>query len=148
LTLELVYIITDKYVDNLKILYLFSESYKDKFKTGCIDILTKYINKPKSDIICTILEQNETWDSYSLSVIYLHIIGTIIQVYDLKGTFLSKFVIELMRNIHPNPLKRNKIITIKANYNALFEEFSDWSFINHLSEEKMGVLVDLLNSNN
>ena len=148
MTLDLVITITDKYIDNLKILSLFSDSYKEKFKAGCIDILTKYINKPKSDIICSILEQNETWDSYSLSIIYLHIIGSIIQVYDLKGSFLSKLVIELMKNINPNPSKRNNMKTIKANYNALFKEFSDWSFINHLSEEKMDKLIDILNANN
>jgi len=137
LNLELVLTITDKYIDNLKILSLFSDNYKEKFKKGCIDILTKYINKPKSDIICAVLEQNGTWDSYSLSIIYLHIIGTITQIYDLKGTFLSKLVIELMKNINPNPSKRNNIITIKSNYNALFEEFSDWTFINNLSEERL-----------
>jgi hypothetical protein len=139
LTLDLIYKITDKYIDNLTItiLSLFSESYKEKFKTGCIDILTKYINKPKSDIICSILEQNETWDSYSISVIYLHIIGTIVQVYDLKGTFLSKLIIELMKNIHPNPSKRNNIKTIKANYEKLYEDFTDLSFIKNLPEEKL-----------
>lgn len=144
LTNEIILIITERYIENLSILSLFSESYKDKFKIGCIDRLTKYINKPKSDIICNIIENNESWDSYSVSIIYLHIIGTIVQVFDLKGTFLSKMTIELMKNIHPNPVKRNNITTIKTNYNALFEEFDDWSFIHKIPEEKMVNLIDTL----
>jgi hypothetical protein len=67
-----------------------------------------------------------------------------VQVFDLKGTFLSKMTIELMKNIHPNPVKRNNITTIKTNYNALFEEFDDWSFIHKIPEEKMVNLIDTL----
>jgi hypothetical protein len=142
LTNDLILIISEKYIDNLSILSLFSESYKEQFKIACIDILTKYIDKPKTDIICDILENNETWDSYALSIIYLHIIGTIIQVFELKGTFFSKLLIELMKNIHPNPLKRTNLKTIKTNYNALLEEFDDWSFINKIPQQKIELLLD------
>jgi hypothetical protein len=144
LTDELILSITNKYVENLDILNLFSLSYKDKFKKECIEILNKYKNKPKSDIICDIIEYNETWDSYSISIIYLHIIGNVVRVFELKGTFLSKLIIGLMKNIHPNPTKRENTKSIKHIYNGLFEEFQDWAFINKIPQEKLQKLLDTL----
>ena len=82
--------ISEIYVKNLHILNMFSQNYKSEFKTLCVNSLKRYINKPKTEIIDDILERNSTWDIYSISIIYLHIIGNISRVFSLKGTFFNK----------------------------------------------------------
>jgi hypothetical protein len=145
ITNDLILLITEKYVENLSVLNIFSQNYVEKFKKECVETLNKYINKPKSDIICDIIEHNETWDLYSLSIIYLHIIGNIYRLFELKGTFISKLSIYLMKNIHPNPSKRENLKSIRSIYDGLFEEFQDWTFINKISHEKMETLLEILN---
>jgi len=141
---DLIEEICEFYVKNLSILDLFSQKYKEVFKKACSDSLKKYINIPKSTIISDILEQNDTWDNYSLSILYLHIIGNISRVFSLKGTFISKFVVELTKNIHPDYLKRERLEKTKENYDMLYNEFQDWSFINQLPVDKMKILFENL----
>jgi len=136
--------ICEIYVKNLPILNMFSLNYKSEFKNQCIISLKKYINKPKSYIIDEILEKNSTWDVYSISLIYIHIIGNISRVFSLKGTFFNKLTIILIKNINPDPLKRESLTKTLENYEKLFDEFKDWSFINNLPIEKMDKLFKVL----
>jgi hypothetical protein len=130
--------ICSNYVKNMYILSLFSQSYTDSYEKACIEFLKKYINKPKSEILSDILKYYEYWDNYSISVIYLHIIGNISKFFSLKGTFINKFSLLLAKNIHPNPLKRDTLKQTFDNYDKLFDEFTDWSFIKGISNEKLG----------
>jgi hypothetical protein len=136
--------ICENYVKNLEFLKLFSQSYIDNFKNTCIDSLKNYINIEKSQIICYILEKANTWDIYSLSVLYLHIIGNISRVFSLKDNFLSKFTIYLSKNIHPNHLKRETLENTRKNYDNLLYKYNNWSFINNLSTDKMDLLFELI----
>jgi len=142
-SLSFIEAISNNYVKNMDVLLLFSQNYKDSFEKSCIETLKKYINRPKSVIISDILKYSRYWDNYSLSILYLHIIGNISKFFSLKGTFMNKFTLLLIQNIHPNPLKRETLKETSKNYDKLFDS-SDWGFINDFSSEKMKKLFHLL----
>ena len=120
LSLSFIENICNNYVKHMDVLTLFSQNYKDSYEKACIETLKKYINKPKSVIIADISK-----------------------CFSLKGTFMNKFTLLLIKNIHPNPLKRETLQETRENYDKLFENM-DWSFINDFSNEKMKKLYDLL----
>ena len=136
--------ISDFFIKNLSVLNLFSEQYKESYKKACIEFLKKYINKSKSYIITDILKYYDKWDIYSISVLYIHIIGNLIQVFSLKGTFLSKLVVELSKNLHPDPSKRVDLNDMLEIYQKIFDEQKNWQFVNNLSPNEMIKLYDIL----
>jgi hypothetical protein len=136
--------ISEVFVQKLTILDLFSDKFKNSYSELCKESLRKYINKSKKEIIEYILEQNDKWDVYSLSILYLHILGNISRVFSLKQTFISKIVIELTKNINPEPSKRMSLEELKEIYYTLFNEEKDWSFVNKLQNDKMKVLFENL----
>jgi hypothetical protein len=133
--------ISEVFVNKLSILTLFSEKYRETYKTACIESLKKYINKSKTDIIIDILEQNDKWDVYSLSVLYLHIFGNISKIFSLSKTFISKITIELSKNINPEPSKRSSLEKLLENFDNLFNDENNWFYIKNLLSSKMPQLV-------
>lgn len=144
LSLSFIEYICTNYVQNMSILSLFSQQYKDSYEKACVETLKKYINMPKSAIINDILKYSSYWDNYSITIIYLHIIGNVSRVFSLKGTFINKFALLLTKNIHPNPLKREGLKNSIIKYEKLFDEFTDWSFINNIPNEKLTELYNVL----
>jgi hypothetical protein len=136
--------ICEVFVSNLTILNLFSDKFKLSYSELCRDSLRKYINQPKTEIILDILQQNEKWDVYSLSVLYLHIFGNISRVFSLKQTFINKITMELTKNINPNPSRRDNLTDLLNNYNKLFYYESNWLFVNSLPSSKMTQLFNIL----
>ena len=136
--------ICEIYVKKLNILEFFSESYKEKYKLACVQSLEKYVNKPKNDIIFDILEQNDKWDIYSISHLFLHIFGTITRFFSLKNTFINKITLELAKNIHPDPSKRSDLSSLLENFQNLIDGEKDWSFVNHMERNKMQQFFDIL----
>ena len=136
--------ICENFVINLSILNFFSEKYKESYKNSCILMLKKYINQPKNEIIEDILLQTDKWDVFSLSVLYLHIFHNISRVFSLKQTFINKIILELSKNIHPNPAMRSNLENLLENFYKLFNNESDWSYINRLSSNMMPTLFDIL----
>lgn len=134
----------ENFVENLFVLGLFSENYKILYKEQCIETMRKYINISKKEIIDDILERNDKWDVYGISMLYLHIFGCISRVFSLKGTFISKITIELSKNLHPNSDKRMTLEETINNYNKLLNEETDWSFVNKLDNSKLEKLFDEL----
>ena len=144
ISVSFIHEIVEVFINNLSVLELFSQNYKDVFKQNCIDSLKKYINKTKSDIISDVLEYSNTWDNYSLSLIYLHIFGNVSRVFSLKGTLLSKLTIELSKNIHPDPSKRENLKETLNKYEEMYKEFNNWSYINSITVEKLQKLHQIL----
>jgi len=132
------------FVNKLSILTLFSDKYKDSYRLSCVESLKKYINLSKSEIISDILKHTEKWDVYSLSLLYLHIFGNISRFFSLKSTFLNKITIELSKNIHPEPSKRNNLQILNENYEKIFKEEKDWCYINKLKITSITELLDVL----
>ena len=144
LSYSLIDIICDNYVKHVDILSLFSQNYRETYKKTSIELLTKYINKPKSVIIKDILSYTKYWDNYSISVLYLHIIGNICKCFPLKDTIMNKFTTHLIKNIHPNPLKRETLEGSFEKYDKLFEEATDLSFMRDITQENMEKLFIVL----
>lgn len=136
--------ISEVFVKNLSILSLFSENFKENYKSECIEYLKKYINKSKTDIINDILKYNDKWDVYSLSIIYLHIFGNISRIFSLKQTLISKITLELSKNISPEPSKRSSLENLLDNYNKLLNDELEWSFVRNISSDKMSQLFNIL----
>ena len=136
--------ICEFFVNNLSVLTLFSEKYKETYKKESIESLKKYINKPKSHIIYNILEENNKWDVYSLSLLYLHIFGNISRVFSLKQTFISKIINELSKNISSEPSKRSTLQNLDKIFEKHLNDETNWLFVNKLSFNKMSQLMDIL----
>jgi hypothetical protein len=136
--------ICENFVNNLTVLNIFSEKYRGGYKDLCIESLRKYINKPKTFIINNILEQNEKWDVYSISLLYLHIFGNISSFFSLKQTFISKIIPELLKNIHPEPYKRGSLEELLETNNNLFNCEKDWYFVNKLLFDNISKLFEVL----
>jgi len=129
--------ISNNFVKNMSILSLFSQQYRENYYRTSMDCLKKYINKPKSEIIKQILTYSHTWDNYELSILYLHIVENITRTFSLKGTFINKLTNVLSKNIGPEPSKRETLTKSIEIFDELFDEFSDWDYINTIPEEKM-----------
>jgi hypothetical protein len=138
--------ITETYMKNLSILNFFSLSFKENFKLSCVLSLEKYINKPKTYIIKDIIERKKviTWDSYSLSIIYLHIFGNMLKVFNLKDTCIGKLTILLSKNINPDYTKRDSLNKIQENVDKLFCQYHDWVFVKTINTRKMNLLFNIL----
>lgn len=132
----------ENFVENLNILRLFSETYKKKYKEECIKIIRKYVNLSRKDIIDDILERNNKWDVYGISMIYLHIFGCISRVFSLKETFISKITLELSKNIHPNSDKRMSLEETLNIFNKYLNNENSWNFVNNLNNLKLEELFD------
>jgi hypothetical protein len=141
---SLVEIICDNYIKNMCILSFFSENYKMSYKNQCITFLKKYINKTQKEIIDDIASNNNKWDNYELSILYLHIFGNIIKIFSLKETLINELFLCLIKNIHPDPLKRETIEETINGYSKLFNENADWLFVNFILQSKMQLLYDAL----
>jgi hypothetical protein len=132
----------EEYINNLTILSLFSENYKNLYKEQCIETMRKYINRPRKEILDDILERNEKWDVYGISILFIHIFGCISRIFSLKGTFISKITMELTKNIHPDSDKRMSLEDTLNMFNSHLNEQKDWSFVNNLDNNKLSLLFD------
>ena len=134
----------EEFIENLSILRLFSENYKKNYKENCIETMKKYINLPKNKIIDDILERNDKWDIYGISMLYIQIFGCISNVFSLKSNFISKITLELTRNLHPDSDKRMNFEETLFIFDKLLNEQEDWRFVNKLDNNKLALLFNEL----
>jgi hypothetical protein len=134
----------ENFIKNLHILRLFSDNYKKLYKEQCIETLKIYINHNKEEIINNLLERNQKWDIYGISMLFLQIFGCISRVFSLKGTFVSKITTELSKNIHPNSDNRYTIQNTLNIFNNYLNDEQDWKFVNNLDNNKLPQLFDEL----
>lgn len=132
----------ENFANNLNILRLFSENYKKSYKQQCIETMRKYINWSKKDIINDILERNNKWDVYGISMLYVQVFGCISRIFSLKGTFISKILLELIINLHPNSDKRMSLEETLNIFNKLLNEQDNWKFVDKLDNSKLNELFD------
>lgn len=136
--------ICNNFVKNMSILSLFSQKYKENYYKLSMECLKKHINKPKIEIITEILTNSSTWDNYELSTLYLHIIGNITRVFSLKDNFISNLTSVLSKSIGPDPTKRDTLLGSIEKLDKLYNEFTDWEYINLIPKEKMKKLYETL----
>ena len=136
--------ICNNFVKNMSILSLFSQQYRENYYKLSMECLKKYINKPKIEIITEILKYSNTWDNYELSILYLHIIGNTTRIFSLRDNFISKLTSVLSKNINPDPVKRDTLLDSIEKLYKLYNEFTDWEYINSIPPEKMKKLFETL----
>jgi hypothetical protein len=141
---KLIDVICRSFIKNLVILDLFSQDYKEQHLKSCVEFLRLYINKPTSEIIPELLKYCDKWDTYSISMLYLHLIGNITRVFSLKGTIMTKLISLLTKNIHPNPNAREGLKHTQFIYDKLFQNYTDWTFADTISSDKMDKLHEML----
>ena len=110
---------------NNKNIYNTENCIKETYKNECHTILKKYVNKSKSDIIRDIIRYYDTWGLYEINALYINIINDMIENnifanFSLNETFISKFILFLIKNNHLNPLQRETVEDTLNNYNILF----------------------------
>jgi hypothetical protein len=132
--------ICNNFIKDSQIFSLFSQQFRENYYKLSMECLKKYINKPKLEIITQFLTYSNTWDNYELSILYLYIIGNIVMTFSLKNTLMNKLTNILSKNISPEPEKRDTLTNSIERLNKLFNEFTDWEYINEIPEEKMKIL--------
>jgi len=60
-------------------------------KQECHQYMEQFINKNKEEIMIQLIMNCKTWDNYSVSILYLHLVENIIQGYKIQIRFMSKF---------------------------------------------------------
>jgi hypothetical protein len=135
---------TECFIEKMSILRLFTHKYKKVYKEKCVEQLKKYINLSKKEIIEDILERNDKWDVYGISMLYIHVFGCISRVFSLNNSFINKITLELTKNLHPDSEKRRSLEKTIFLFNKLLNEQEDWSFINSLNNNKLKSLFDEL----
>jgi hypothetical protein len=136
--------ISESFVEKLSILRLFSEKYRKSYKEKCIETMKKYINLPKNEIIDDILDRNDKWDIYGISMLYVMIFGCISRVFSLKDSFMSKITIFLSKNLDPDSEKRMTFEETLYQFDKYLEEQNNWQFVNNLDNNKLESLFDEL----
>ena len=67
-----------------------------------------------------------------------------IKTFSLKGTFINKFVTILLKNILPEPSKREGLKDTMFKYEELFNKCIDWRYINLIPGEKLNILYKVI----
>ena len=109
LTLTAVNNMCNTFIDNNKALVIFSNDFKSKYKNLCKQFLSQFIGKKKNDIINELLKYKETWDNFSISILYLKTLGYIFDKEFINNSFIIKFSLLLLQNINPYPDERFSI---------------------------------------
>ena len=103
----------------------FSKDFKKNFKKLCINELKKYDELTFTEKKNKVLKSWNSWDNYSLSIIYLKFLFYITKTNSeqiLKNNFVQHFTEILLLNIHPDPIKRLGLVkTIKLFNKFLFD---------------------------
>lgn len=129
ITSDLINEIVDYFIENVEFFNLFSNNYKKQYREESISYLNNFVNKPSEYIIDEILKHKHTWANYSLSILYLFLIGNTIKLMGLKNTIFNKILLILNKNINPNPKKREKINDTIDKLGLLSNEHINWDFI-------------------
>ncbi len=120
--------IAKKCVESNKALYKnFSPKFLEKYEKECVKTLMNYKkNKNTMSSIKELLKFWNTWDNYSLSIMYLRFLYYLNINGYIENIFIEKLTEILLTNIHPNPNKRLNIDNTILKFNqTLYEKASD-----------------------
>ena len=111
--------IVNDVVSHNNILNSFGGVVVSSYKTEALEYFNKYVNQSYHFILTDILQFVNTWDNYSLSILFLRILIGIHRSIGIKNKFIILFMKLLVGNIHLNPLKRLSIDITIERFNAL-----------------------------
>jgi serine/threonine protein kinase len=120
LTLTDIKEISSEYVRNNKALDIFSDEFRGNYLLACETYLTRYVGMDKQKTIELLFSFNNTWDNYSLSILYLKTFSLMFPRGFHKNTLILYFSQILLYNIHPDPSKRYSLEKTKHLFNDVF----------------------------
>ncbi len=95
--------------NNVSLHNLYSASFIKKYKDTLIKFLLKFSGKTPQNVLETMRKYYNTWDNYSISILFMKIIHYL----NMNGFSDNKFIIFfsqlLLQNIHPDPDRRLSI---------------------------------------
>jgi len=101
-------------------LHMFSESFIKRYRELTISTYKKYANMPAENIVKELVKNYNTWDNYSLSIMFLSIINCISYEGFTDNKLIKDFSEILLLNIHPNAAKRLSFDDTKTKYKNIF----------------------------
>ena len=111
--------IINTFVENME--NILKEEDMSMIKENCEQNMNQFINKNRNDVIINLIQHFNTWDNYSVSILYLHLVENIILGYKKQIRFMSKFQDILYKNISPNPQHRLSIEETIQQFQELFQ---------------------------
>ena len=122
-------IIVSSFIKQNSVLNKVSEAFCKDYQQHCVVVLERYVNMSKALILENILKVWQTWNLFSLSMIYLNIILNIFNEGRCKVGFFYKWMKLLLLNTHPDYNKRKSIednimLFSKLCYNNTMDEFA------------------------
>lgn len=120
LTYEELVTIIDTSISYNKGLLMFSGGFLSRYRELAINTYKKYVNMPAENIVTELIKNCNTWDNYSLSVMFLTMINSISYEGFTDNKLIKDFSEVLLLNIHPNAAKRLSFDDTKKMYNKIF----------------------------
>lgn len=133
----------EEYLASQHVLRFFSPSFSNRCREQCEEMLGRYINKSRQEIVEDILERNDKWDVYGVSVLFVHIFACVARTFSLKDGVISQLVGELAKNLHPDSDKRRTLGETLYVVQCLLHE-ADWSFVAKLDNSLLPSLFEEL----
>jgi len=108
------------YVASTRPIQMYSQEYIQQFLDECIIQTKKYVGRPRDEVINELIGYSNTWDNYSLSIIYLGVISNLFKKTQNKSKFILNMTNILLENISPDPTKRLSVTETMSRYSDLY----------------------------
>jgi len=111
-------------------LQIFSDEFINKYGYYCENYFKQYVGNERNSTIKDLIKHYNTWDNYSLSILYLRLLTVMFNNQFFDNKFIVLYSQLLLENIDPNPTKRHSIKTTRELFNNLFyvdEKFHDYA---------------------
>ena len=125
LTKEFVKDICTMYVTRNKTLRLFSKDFRLQYLKNSIKYFNRYVGKKPHLVIKSLIANWKSWDTFSVSIMYIKIIYSIFNIKQNKT--LDFFYETLLQNIHYDPNKRMLPLDSLSKFKEIFYSGDDLS---------------------
>ena len=112
--------ICDAYVRSNKALEVFSEPFRELYKSACKRELTRFVSSDRDKAIYAFMSSYKTWDNYALSIIYLKVFEYLFPKGLHRNPMLIGFSQILITNASPDPSKRLTLDDTLDKFNDIF----------------------------
>jgi serine/threonine protein kinase len=120
LTYNELVVLVDTNVKANRALHIFSEEFVKRYRDLTINTYKKYTNIPGENVVTELVKNCNTWDIYSLSVMFLCLINFISYNGFTDNKLIKEFSELLLLNMHPNAARRLSFDETKKRYKKLF----------------------------
>ena len=129
--------ITNNFIEQTQIIKMLPLFIQMEYREKITKFLNNYKDISKNQIISNVLKYTETWDIFSISLIYLYVIIKFVAKFSLHVPFIEEFIGILIKNIDVDPNRRQNSYKTYSDYNKLFDLQNNWDFVHDLSSDKL-----------